>query len=169
MPFQDKPPSGKEHLSDDDSRIGDARHRDAWRRDALEKKAFYSLDEALTAIEFPGSDPEEIDVALSHGGFADRIMGKIEHLEHQRRASAFWFIFSLANLAILFIFGASPLVKSLLLSIHRYFSHIFFFFLGLISLGGVIGLIYSIDTSGMTDSITHFVRNMQLAKRPHSR
>ncbi len=169
MRFQDKPPSENEDSSGDNARISDAWRPDAWRKNALEKKTFYPLDEALTAIEFPGSDPEEIDGALRHSGFTDRVMGKIEHLEHQRRATAFWFIFSLANLAILFIFGASPLVKSLLLSIHRYFSHIFFFFLGLICLGGVIGLIYSIDTSGMKDLITHFVRNMQLAKGPHSR
>ena len=127
-------------------------------------KPFYSLDEALRTIEFPGSDSNELDAALQKTRFTDRVMGKIEYLEHQRRAATFWLIFSVANLAILSVFGASPLVRSLLLSIHHFFSHIFFFFLGLTFLGGVIGLIFSIDTSRMRNSVVHrlLVRNARM-------
>jgi len=129
-------------------------------------KTFHSLDEALRTLEFPGSDAKELDGALQKICFTDRVMEKIEYLEHQRRAATFWLIFTLANLAILSVFGVSPLVKSLLLSIHHFFSHIFFFFLGLTFLGGVIGLIFSIDTSRMRNSIVHrfLVRNSRVVR-----
>ncbi len=129
-------------------------------------KSYFSLDEALRKIEFPGSNSNELDIALQETRFTDKVMGKIEYLVHQRRAATFWLIFSLANLAILSVFGVSPLVRSLLLSNHHFFSHIFFFFLGLTFLGGVIGLIFSIDTSRMRNSVVHrlLVRNTRMVR-----
>ena len=149
FPFKDKSSSG-----DNNAPLGDpAPDRNM--------KPFYSFDETLRTIEFPGSDSSELDAILQKISFTDRVMGKIEYLEHQRRAATFWLIFSLANLATLSVFGISPLVRSLLLSNHHFFSHIFFFFLGLTFLGGVIGLIFSIDTSRMRNSVVHrlLVRN----------
>ena len=141
--FGDKSPFGVKHGPIDDS------------TPERNMKSFYSLDEALRTIEFPGSDSNELDTALQETRFTDRVMGKIEYLEHQRRAATFWLIFSLANLAILSVFGVSPMVRSLLLSIHHFFSHIFFFFLGLTFLGGVIGLIFTLDTSRMRNSVVY--------------
>ena len=104
------------------------------------------LDGILRTIEFPGEDPRAIQGFLSTAGLADAVMQRVVVQAFGRKALA-WAGFVVADLAILSILGTSDAVRESFFGVQESLARFFFGFLGVAAIGGIVGFVFSIDTS----------------------
>ena len=84
---------------------------------------------------------------LQEHGFVEAVMERIYSLHlHPRKALA-WGLFCLANLALLAVLGANGPFLEGFFAPQAELAQFFFLFLGITFLGGLVGLVLSVDTS----------------------
>jgi hypothetical protein len=105
------------------------------------------LDQILTLIELPGEDERRILAYLEERGFIERVMAGVRALQAQARKALIWGGFCAVNLLALLLFGASDPFLSGFFALQGELAQFFFLFLGLTFLGGLTGLVLSLDTS----------------------
>jgi hypothetical protein len=105
------------------------------------------LDQILALIELPGEDEGRIQAFLQERGFIERVMARVRALQAQTRKVMIWGGFCLVNLLILLLFGASDPFLSGFFALQGELAQVFFLFLGLTFLGGLAGLVLTLDTS----------------------
>ncbi len=112
------------------------------------------IDDILQSIEFPGEDQERITEYLKNINISGRIMERISSSILKSYFSLFWIIISLADIALLLIFGGNETVIEEFFAKQEILSILFFLFLGLILSGSIGGLIFSINTSGFSSKLS---------------
>jgi hypothetical protein len=105
------------------------------------------LDQILALIELPGEDERRIRAYLEQRGFIERVMARVRALHSRARKAVIWGGFCLVNLLVLLLFGASDPFLSGFFALQAELAQFFFLFLGLTFLGGLAGLVLSLDTS----------------------
>ncbi len=105
------------------------------------------LDQILALIELPGEDERRIRAYLEQRGFIERVMARVRALQARARKALIWGGFCLVNLLALLLFGASDHFLSDFFALQAELAQFFFLFLGLTFLGGLAGLVLSLDTS----------------------
>ena len=117
------------------------------------------LDEALDPVipptlppSEPAADPAgetEVRLAayLTERGFVQAVMERIYSLHLHPRKSVAWGLFCLANLALLAVLGANGPFLEGFFAPQAELAQFFFGFLGITFLGGLVGLVLSVDTS----------------------
>ncbi len=109
-----------------------------------------TLDALLTRIEFPGEDRQALRTYLEHGGFVDRVMERILAEQDRSRKAVLWAGFAAVNLFLLVLLGANSHLNAGYFAVQQTLSQFFYLFLGLSAIGGIFGLILSIDTEWFT-------------------
>jgi hypothetical protein len=97
--------------------------------------------------EEPAGDTEvRLAAYLQERGFVEAVMQRIYSLHlHPRKALA-WGLFCLANLVLLVVLGTNgPFLEDFFP--RAQLAQFFFLFLGITFLGGLVGLVFSVDTS----------------------
>jgi hypothetical protein len=84
---------------------------------------------------------------LEERGFVETVMDRIYSLDLHPHKSLAWGLFCLANLALLAVLGASPPFLADFFAPQAELAQYFFLFLGITFLGGLAGLVLSVDTS----------------------
>ena len=105
------------------------------------------LDKLLRGIEYPGEDEEAIRAYLEERQFVDRVMARVYLAAHPYRKAYLWGLFSAINLALLALMGINPFILTEFFALQNALAQFFFLFLGLSFLGGLVGLVMSLDTS----------------------
>jgi hypothetical protein len=113
------------------------------------------LDEILALIELPGEDERRILDYLEKRGFIERVMARVRALQARARKTLIWGGFCLVNLLALLLFGTSDPFLSGFFALQRELAQFFFLFLGLTFLGGLAGLVLSLDTSWLEQFRRH--------------
>ncbi len=113
----------------------------------MDKSIDDRLDQILALIELPGEDELRIRAYLDEHGFIERVMARVRALQAQARKALIWGGFCLVNLLVLLLFGASDPFLSGFFALQGELAQFFFLFLGLTFLGGLAGLVLTIDTS----------------------
>ena len=105
------------------------------------------LEKILREVEFPGEDEKEILAYLREHPLCDGIMDKITRLGARSPRQTAWAVFCLLNLVLLALLGTSNYIVRDFFAIQATLSQVFFLFLGLSFLGGLVGLVLCLDTS----------------------
>jgi hypothetical protein len=96
-----------------------------------------------------------ISAYLAERGFAEAVMERIYALHlHPRKALA-WGLFCLANLILLAVLGANGPFLEHFFAPQVELAQFFFLFLGITFLGGLVGLVLSVDTSRLLPPHRH--------------
>jgi hypothetical protein len=118
------------------------------------------LEESLSGI-LPAGEPTEemagvaklrgeiegrLSTYLEERGFVQAVMERIYELHLHPRKSLAWGLFCLANLILLVVLGANGAFLEGFFP-HAQLAQFFFLFLGITFLGGLVGLVLSVDTS----------------------
>lgn len=112
------------------------------------------LDEILRGIEFPGEDEAAIRSYLAGCRLADRVIAQTVHHTRSTRRTVFWAVFAVLNLLLLAVTGSNSYLHNDYFYQQEGLQQFFFIFLSLTFLGGVGGLILSLDTSWL-DRLLH--------------
>jgi len=115
----------------------------------------YRLDELLKGIEFPGEDEAAVRAYLAHSRLADRVVAQTVRDARATRRSVLWAVFAVLNLLLLALTGSNSYMHSEFFFQQEALKQFFFLFLGLTFLGGVGGLIFSLDTSWFDRLLHH--------------
>jgi hypothetical protein len=83
---------------------------------------------------------------LQERGFVEAVMQRIYELHLHPRKSLAWGLFCMANLILLVVLGANGSFLEGFFP-HAQLAQFFFLFLGITFLGGLVGLVFSVDTS----------------------
>jgi hypothetical protein len=113
------------------------------------------LDEILQGMEFPGEDEEAVRATLARSRLADSVMARTVRDLRATRRCVFWAAFAALNLLLLALTGSSSYMHSEFFCRQDGLNQFFFIFLGLTLLGGVGGLIFSLDTSWLDRLLHH--------------
>jgi hypothetical protein len=105
------------------------------------------LDELLGGIEFPGEDEAAVRAYLAHSRLADRVVAQTFRDLRATRRSVLWAVFAVLNLLLLALSGSNGYMHNEFFFQQEALKQFFFLFLGLTFLGGVGGLIFSLDTT----------------------
>jgi hypothetical protein len=105
------------------------------------------LDEILRGIEFPGEDEAAVYAYLAHSRLADRVVAQTFRDLRATRRSVLWAVFAVLNLLLLALSGSNGYMHNEFFFQQEALKQFFFLFLGLTFLGGVGGLIFSLDTT----------------------
>jgi Na+/proline symporter len=98
--------------------------------------------------EEPAGETEvRLSAYLTEHGFVDAVMERIYELQLRPRKSLAWGLFCLANLILLAVLGANELFLEEFFTPQAELAQFFFLFLGITFLGGLVGLVLSVDTS----------------------
>ena len=116
----------------------------------MDKSIDERLDQILALIELPGEDERRIQAYLEECGFIERVMARVRVLQAQTRKVIIWGGFCLVNLLALLLFGASDPFLSGFFALQGELAQVFFLFLGLTFLGGLAGLVLTLDTSWLS-------------------
>ncbi len=116
------------------------------------------VEEGLRGILPSGNPPGELDggpggetevrlaAYLEERGFVAAVMERIYSLHLHPRKSVAWGLFCLANLILLVVLGANgPFLEGFFPQAQL--AQFFFLFLGITFLGGLVGLVLSVDIS----------------------
>jgi hypothetical protein len=97
--------------------------------------------------ELPGETEVRLADYLERRGFAEAVMARIHSLHLHPRKSVAWGLFCLANLILLIVLGANAPFLASFFEPQAELAQFFFLFLGITFLGGLVGLVLSVDTS----------------------
>jgi hypothetical protein len=97
--------------------------------------------------ELAGETEVRLAAYLEERGFVETVMERIYELHLHPRKPLAWGLFCLANLVLLVVLGASPPFLADFFELQAALSQFFFLFLGITFLGGLVGLVFSLDTS----------------------
>ncbi len=120
-----------------------------------------SLRGVLPAGDLPGALTEEpagesgirseaelrLAAYLQERGFVEAVMERIYSFHLHPRKSLAWGLFCLFNLALLVVLGANGPFLEGFFAPQAQLAQFFFLFLGITFLGGLVGLVLSVDTS----------------------
>jgi hypothetical protein len=96
--------------------------------------------------ELGGETEVRLAAYLQERGFVEAVMERIYALHLHPRKSVAWGLFCLANLILLAVLGANgPFLEDFFPQAQL--AQFFFLFLGITFLGGLVGLVLSVDTS----------------------
>jgi hypothetical protein len=104
------------------------------------------LEEVPGETEVRGEDELRLAAYLTERGFVEAVMQRIEALHLHPRKSLAWGLFCLFNLILLVVLGANGAFLEGFFP-HAQLAQFFFLFLGITFLGGLVGLVLSLDTS----------------------
>jgi hypothetical protein len=90
---------------------------------------------------------DRLGAYLEERHFVDRVMDRIYTLQSRTRKVLAWGGFCLINLALLVSFGANRPFLANFFAVQPELAQFFFLFLGLTFLGGLVGLVFCLDTS----------------------
>jgi hypothetical protein len=121
----------------------------------METRRSDRLDKILQGMEFPGEDEEAVRATLARSRLADRVMARTVRDLRATRRSVFWAAFAALNLLLLALTGSNSYIHSEFFYQQDGLNQFFFIFLGLTLLGGVGGLIFSLDTSWLDRLLHH--------------
>jgi hypothetical protein len=109
------------------------------------------LDRALPPGELTPDLPGETEVRLAayltKRGFVEAVMDRIYSLHLHPRKVLAWGLFCLANLILLVVLGANEPFLEDFFAPQVELAQFFFLFLGITFLGGLVGLVLSLDTT----------------------
>ncbi len=117
------------------------------------------LEESLRGVlpsRNPGGEPTEdlggeaevrLAAYLQERGFVEAVMERIYSFHLHPRKSLAWGLFCLFNLALLVVLGANGPFLEGFFAPQAQLAQFFFLFLGITFLGGLVGLVLSVDTS----------------------
>ena len=120
------------------------------------------VEDLLERIEFPGEDRGEMTRYLNSVGFTEKVMNEAAIIQ-EKRHGGFWILFTLLNLFLLIVTGANHDFLGRFLSLTPSLVIFFFLFLGVTTLGGIIGLILNLDTGSfrIPPPVTNLVRMLK--------
>jgi hypothetical protein len=121
------------------------------------------LEEILASIEFPGEDNNYIAKFFQERDFSASVMNAINERNNRIKRALFWFVFTLLNILVLYILGTNKFIINDFFSFHKDLSMLFFLFLGVSMVGGLIGLIIQVDMSWFTE-ISEWVGDVLLKR-----
>jgi len=99
------------------------------------------------AGEPPGETELRLAAYLTERGFVEAVMERIQSLHLHPRKAVAWGLFCLANLILLVVLGANEPFLSGFFAPQAELAQFFFLFLGITFLGGLVGLVFCVDTS----------------------
>jgi hypothetical protein len=102
--------------------------------------------ELRSEAEPHGEAELRIAAYLQERGFVEAVMQRIYELHLHPRKSLAWGLFCMANLALLVVLGANGSFLEGFFP-HSQLAQFFFLFLGITFLGGLVGLVFSVDTT----------------------
>jgi len=108
------------------------------------------LEAILRTFEFPGEDPDAIRAFLAQSGFTDRVMERVAEAHDHLRKAIIWAVFSCINLILLGILGTDHYITGFYFGVEETLAQFFFLFLGISAIGGIFGLILTVDTAWFT-------------------
>lgn len=108
------------------------------------------LEAVLRAIEFPGEDPEAIRGYLAQCNFSETVMVRVVEAHDHLRKAIVWAAFSLINLILLGILGTDHFITGDYFGVEETLAQFFYLFLGISAIGGIFGLILTLDTGWFT-------------------
>ncbi len=108
------------------------------------------LDAMLRTFEFPGEDPMAIQAFLAQSAFAERVMERVVEAHDHLRKAIIWAVFTCLNLILLGILGTDHYITGRYFGVEETLAQFFFLFLGISALGGIFGLILTVDTDWFT-------------------
>ena len=97
--------------------------------------------------ELPGETEVRLASYLEERGFVEAVMQRIYSLHLHPRKSVAWGLFCLANLMLLVVLGANEPFLADFFAPQAELAQVFFLFLGITFLGGLVGLVLCVDTS----------------------
>jgi hypothetical protein len=115
------------------------------------------MNSSISTQGMDGIEPKEdleqdISVYLAKVGFVDRVMADIHEIPGKTKKTLVWAGFCLLNILLLVLFGTNPSVIAQFLQ--GDLGEVFFLFLGISLLGGLIGLIAVSDLSWLQDHLS---------------
>ncbi|MBN1411983.1 MAG: hypothetical protein JW969_14135 [Spirochaetales bacterium] len=113
------------------------------------------IEEILKKIEFPGENEEWIMACLSKTEFVRQVMSRVNQKMVMARKVVFWVVFSLANLFLLSLFSADRTILQNIINEFSVLTTLYYVFLGMAFVGGLMGLIFNMDTSWLNQMKIH--------------
>ncbi|MBN1697354.1 MAG: hypothetical protein JW881_07555 [Spirochaetales bacterium] len=104
------------------------------------------LENILKQIEFPGESWNEIMKQIRGRNLENKIMKKIHGRNERAWRVYFWIVFTILNFLILSVMGTNKYIITDYFSLNNDLAALFFLFLGISLLGGLIGLIANANT-----------------------
>jgi hypothetical protein len=123
----------------------------------MDKTSYSELENILRKIEFPGEDDLEILTFQNKREMVSEVMKRVNRRILLVRKTVFWIVFTILNLFVLFLFGTDRSILQNILVGDYVLSSFYYLFLGLAFVGGLIGLIFNIDTSWVNDVNPHAI------------
>jgi hypothetical protein len=123
----------------------------------MDKTSYSELEKILKKIEFPGEDDSEILAFQNKREMVSEVMKRVNRRILLVRKTVFWIVFTILNLFVLFLFGTDRSILQNILVGDYVLSSFYYLFLGLAFVGGLIGLIFNIDTSWVNEVNPHAI------------
>lgn len=105
------------------------------------------LERLLRLMEFPGEHPDLIRNYLEEHLFVDEVMERIQASAERSQRALAWALFAILDLALLLLMGTNRYMLASYFSFQDSLAQLFFLFLGISFLGGLLGLVVTLDTS----------------------
>jgi hypothetical protein len=112
----------------------------------MEKDDNINIDLMLASLEFPGEAREEIESFLAERDFTVVVMQSIEVKDKRLNKIIFWLVFTFINILLLTLLGTNKMVLKDFFALHDALASLFYLFLGVTLVGGIIGLVIYVDT-----------------------
>jgi hypothetical protein len=123
----------------------------------MTNEPYSELEKILNKIEFPGMDDTEVLNFQNKRDMVSEVMKRVNRRILLVRKTVFWIVFSFANLFVLSLFSVDRTIIQSILFDNSVLSTFYYIFLGFAFVGGLIGLIFNLDTSWVNQVNPHAI------------